>query len=200
MQPVVVRQLRVERGEKHRPLTDDDRRTFVLGEGLDRSADTFHLGGADEYGSHLADAANVDVGLERLRLPSVRVAPDVDVHDADDRIIAVGDRACTRDHAGARPEYRNAFARAHTERVEQPVRGRELPDRRGLTPRDDQPVGSGIFKSEDPAVRAKAIVEATTYYNDPDVLAKVTRGLGEPMRGLDVRSMPESERLADRGW
>ena len=61
-------------------------------------------------------------------------------------------------------------------------------------------VGSGIFKSEDPAVRAKAIVEATTYFNDPDVLAKVTRGLGEPMRGLDVRSMPESERLADRGW
>ena len=61
-------------------------------------------------------------------------------------------------------------------------------------------VGSGIFKSEDPAARAKAIVEATTYYNDPDVLAKVTRGLGEPMRGLDVRSMPESERLAERGW
>ncbi|MGZ4211861.1 MAG: pyridoxal 5'-phosphate synthase lyase subunit PdxS [Actinomycetota bacterium] len=61
-------------------------------------------------------------------------------------------------------------------------------------------VGSGIFKSEDPAARAKAIVEATTYYNDPDVLAKVTRELGEPMRGLDVRSMPESERLAERGW
>ncbi|MGH2795356.1 MAG: pyridoxal 5'-phosphate synthase lyase subunit PdxS [Actinomycetota bacterium] len=61
-------------------------------------------------------------------------------------------------------------------------------------------VGSGIFKSDDPAVRAKAIVEATTYFNDPDVLAKVTRGLGEPMRGLDVRSMPEDERLASRGW
>ena len=61
-------------------------------------------------------------------------------------------------------------------------------------------VGSGIFKSADPAVRAKAIVEATTYFNDPDVLAKVTRGLGEPMRGLDVRSMPEDERLASRGW
>ena len=61
-------------------------------------------------------------------------------------------------------------------------------------------VGSGIFKSDDPAARAKAIVEATTYFNDPDVLAKVTRGLGEPMRGLDVRSMPESERLAERGW
>src|SRR5436305_1512976 len=61
-------------------------------------------------------------------------------------------------------------------------------------------VGSGIFKSDDPAARAKAIVEATTYFNDPDVLAKVTRGLGEPMRGLDVRSMPESDRLAERGW
>jgi pyridoxal 5'-phosphate synthase pdxS subunit len=61
-------------------------------------------------------------------------------------------------------------------------------------------VGSGIFKSDDPAARAKAIVEATTYFNDPDVLAKVTRGLGEPMRGLDVRSMPPEERLAERGW
>jgi pyridoxal 5'-phosphate synthase pdxS subunit len=61
-------------------------------------------------------------------------------------------------------------------------------------------VGSGIFKSDDPAARAKAIVEATTYFNDPDVLAKVTRGLGEPMRGLDVRTMPEEERLAERGW
>ena len=61
-------------------------------------------------------------------------------------------------------------------------------------------VGSGIFKSDDPAPRAKAIVEATTYFNDPDVLAKVTRELGEPMRGLDVRSMPASERLAERGW
>ena len=61
-------------------------------------------------------------------------------------------------------------------------------------------VGSGIFKSDDPAHRAKAIVEATTYFNDPDVLAKVTRGLGEPMRGLDVRSMPREERLAERGW
>jgi len=61
-------------------------------------------------------------------------------------------------------------------------------------------VGSGVFKSDDPAARAKAIVEATTYFNDPDVLAKVTRGLGEPMRGLDVRTMPVEERLAERGW
>jgi pyridoxal 5'-phosphate synthase pdxS subunit len=61
-------------------------------------------------------------------------------------------------------------------------------------------VGSGIFKSDDPAPRARAIVEATTYYNDPDVLAKVSRGLGEPMRGLDVRSMPETDRFAGRGW
>jgi pyridoxal 5'-phosphate synthase pdxS subunit len=61
-------------------------------------------------------------------------------------------------------------------------------------------VGSGIFKSEDPARRARAIVEATTYFNDPDVLAKVTRGLGEAMRGLDVRTMPDDERLAGRGW
>ena len=61
-------------------------------------------------------------------------------------------------------------------------------------------VGSGIFKSDDPAPRARSIVEATTNFRDPDILAKVTRGLGEPMRGLDVRSMPVEERLADRGW
>src|SRR5436309_6563152 len=60
-------------------------------------------------------------------------------------------------------------------------------------------VGSGIFKSEDPAPRARAIVEATTYFNDPDVLAKVSRGLGEPMRGLDVASMNEEELLQTRG-
>jgi pyridoxal 5'-phosphate synthase pdxS subunit len=61
-------------------------------------------------------------------------------------------------------------------------------------------VGSGIFKSEDPAVRARAIVEATTYFQDPDMLAKVSRGLGEPMRGLDVGKMPEAELLQTRGW
>ncbi|HEX9236982.1 MAG TPA: pyridoxal 5'-phosphate synthase lyase subunit PdxS [Actinomycetota bacterium] len=61
-------------------------------------------------------------------------------------------------------------------------------------------VGSGIFKSEDPATRARAIVEATTYYQDPEILAKVSRGLGEPMRGLDVASMPQEELLQTRGW
>jgi pyridoxal 5'-phosphate synthase pdxS subunit len=61
-------------------------------------------------------------------------------------------------------------------------------------------VGSGIFKSGDPAPRARAIVEATTYYQDPDILAKVSRGLGEPMRGLDVAKMSEDELLQTRGW
>lgn len=60
-------------------------------------------------------------------------------------------------------------------------------------------VGSGIFKSSDPAARAKAIVEATTHYNDPEVLAKVSEGLGEPMKGLDVKTIPEKELLAARG-
>jgi pyridoxal 5'-phosphate synthase pdxS subunit len=59
-------------------------------------------------------------------------------------------------------------------------------------------VGSGIFKSGDPAKRARAIVEATTFFNDPDVIAKVSRGLGEPMVGIS--SVPEAERLAGRGW
>ncbi len=61
-------------------------------------------------------------------------------------------------------------------------------------------VGSGIFKSGDPAKRAKAIVEATTHYNDPDVIARVSRGLGEAMSGLSARSIPEKELLAPRGW
>ncbi len=61
-------------------------------------------------------------------------------------------------------------------------------------------VGSGIFKSQEPAPRARAIVEATTYFKDPEVLAKVSRGLGDPMRGLDLREIPAEERLAPRGW
>jgi pyridoxal 5'-phosphate synthase pdxS subunit len=61
-------------------------------------------------------------------------------------------------------------------------------------------VGSGIFKSGDPEVRAKAIVEATTYFNEPDIIAKVSRSLGEAMVGLNVNDIPQSERLASRGW
>ncbi|CAN5851168.1 pyridoxal 5'-phosphate synthase lyase subunit PdxS [soil metagenome] len=61
-------------------------------------------------------------------------------------------------------------------------------------------VGSGIFKSEEPARMARAVVEATTYFNDPDVLAKVSRGLGEPMRGIDLRDVPADKLLAPRGW
>jgi pyridoxal 5'-phosphate synthase pdxS subunit len=61
-------------------------------------------------------------------------------------------------------------------------------------------VGSGIFKSGDPAARARAIVEATTYFNEPDMVAKVSRGLGEAMVGINLDDVPESERLARRGW
>jgi pyridoxal 5'-phosphate synthase pdxS subunit len=61
-------------------------------------------------------------------------------------------------------------------------------------------VGSGIFKSEDPAPRARAIVEATTHFNDPDVLAKVSRGLGDPMPGLDIHEIGEEGLLQTRGW
>ncbi len=61
-------------------------------------------------------------------------------------------------------------------------------------------VGSGIFKSEDPERRARAIVEAVTYYDDPEILAKVSRGLGEPMRGLDVTKLSQDELLQTRGW
>ena len=61
-------------------------------------------------------------------------------------------------------------------------------------------VGSGIFKSGNPAQRAKAIVEATTHYQNPDILAKVSENLGEPMVGINVSSLSESEQLATRGW
>src|SRR5829696_312610 len=61
-------------------------------------------------------------------------------------------------------------------------------------------VGSGIFKSGDPAQRAAAIVQATTFHDDPDVIAKVSRGLGEPMVGINVSTLPEGERYATRGW
>src|SRR5438445_5123752 len=59
-------------------------------------------------------------------------------------------------------------------------------------------VGSGIFKSSDPDAQAKAIVEATAHFNDPEIVAKVSRGLGEPMRGEDAHSV--QVRLAERGW
>ena len=61
-------------------------------------------------------------------------------------------------------------------------------------------VGSGIFKSGNPESRAKAIVEATTHFRDPRIVAEVSRNLGEPMVGRSVSSMPESEHLAVRGW
>jgi len=59
-------------------------------------------------------------------------------------------------------------------------------------------VGSGIYKSADPAPRARAIVEATTHFNDPEILAKVSHGLGEPMPGLEIGTL--ETRLQDRGW
>jgi pyridoxal 5'-phosphate synthase pdxS subunit len=61
-------------------------------------------------------------------------------------------------------------------------------------------VGSGIFKSSDPARRAKAIVRATTHYQDAKIVAEVSRGLGEPMHGIAAAQVPEAERLQTRGW
>lgn len=61
-------------------------------------------------------------------------------------------------------------------------------------------VGSGIFKSADPPHRGAAIVKAVTHFNDPQILADVSKGLGEPMPGLEISSIPEAERLAVRGW
>jgi pyridoxal 5'-phosphate synthase pdxS subunit len=61
-------------------------------------------------------------------------------------------------------------------------------------------VGSGIFKSGDPPSRARAIVQAVTHYDDPAILAEISKGLGEPMVGIGVSELPENERLAIRGW
>ena len=61
-------------------------------------------------------------------------------------------------------------------------------------------VGSGIFKSGDPAKRAKAIVQAVTHYNDPKILAEVSENLGEPMVGINIDTIPEQEKMAHRGW
>src|SRR5688500_9244066 len=61
-------------------------------------------------------------------------------------------------------------------------------------------VGSGIFKSEDPARMANAIVQATTHFDNPSIIAEVSKGLGAPMRGLALEAIPEAERLAIRGW
>ena len=61
-------------------------------------------------------------------------------------------------------------------------------------------VGSGIFKSSDPASRAKAIVEATTHFRDADIIARVSRDLGEAMVGINISDIPDSERMQERGW
>jgi pyridoxal 5'-phosphate synthase pdxS subunit len=61
-------------------------------------------------------------------------------------------------------------------------------------------VGSGIFKSDDPAKRAKAVVRATTHWQDAKLVAEVSRGLGGAMRGIEISAIPETEKLATRGW
>ena len=61
-------------------------------------------------------------------------------------------------------------------------------------------VGSGIFKSSNPMLMAKAIVKATAYYNDPQILAEVSEGLGAAMKGIELKDIPKEERLAERGW
>jgi pyridoxal 5'-phosphate synthase pdxS subunit len=61
-------------------------------------------------------------------------------------------------------------------------------------------VGSGIFKSANPAVMAKAVVRATTHYQDAEIIAEVSKNLGEAMSGLDIKQIPDEELLASRGW
>ena len=61
-------------------------------------------------------------------------------------------------------------------------------------------VGSGIFKSENPRKTAEAIVQATLHFDNPKIIAEVSKGLGSPMRGISTVTIPEAERLAVRGW
>ena len=70
----------------------------------------------------------------------------------------------------------------------------------GLGSADGVFIGSGIFKSGNPAQRAAACVKATTFYNDPKVVADVSRGLGDAMVGINVADIPVPHRLAERGW
>ncbi|HAN87610.1 MAG TPA: pyridoxal 5'-phosphate synthase lyase subunit PdxS, partial [Firmicutes bacterium] len=61
-------------------------------------------------------------------------------------------------------------------------------------------VGSGIFKSDDPTAMAEAVVQAVANYKDPEMLARISKGLGDAMKGIDVSSMADEEKLQDRGW
>ncbi|MDI6900158.1 MAG: pyridoxal 5'-phosphate synthase lyase subunit PdxS [Anaerosomatales bacterium] len=61
-------------------------------------------------------------------------------------------------------------------------------------------VGSGIFKSGDPSTRARAIVEATTHFQEPEIIARVSKGLGEAMVGINISDIPDAERMQERGW
>jgi pyridoxal 5'-phosphate synthase pdxS subunit len=61
-------------------------------------------------------------------------------------------------------------------------------------------VGSGIFKSDNPRERAKAIVEAVAHYNEPEIIAKVSKNLGEAMTGIEIETIPKEQRLQERGW
>ena len=61
-------------------------------------------------------------------------------------------------------------------------------------------VGSGIFKSENPAKFANAIVQATTHYQDYDLIARLSQDLGDPMKGIDIATLSDAERMQDRGW
>ncbi len=61
-------------------------------------------------------------------------------------------------------------------------------------------VGSGIFKSDDPKIRARAIVEATTHFDNPKIIAQVSEGLGEAMKGIEISQIAAAERMQDRGW
>lgn len=61
-------------------------------------------------------------------------------------------------------------------------------------------VGSGIFKSDNPAKRAKAIVEAVTHFDDPKIIAEVSKGLGDAMKGIEISTISQEERLQERGW
>ena len=190
METEIAGELGMEGGRQHRALPAQDGMVIDTRQDVHAVAGPFHIRGSDEDGGHPAHAGDVEVGFEGVDLAAEGVAAHGEVDDAEAALIGAPVGLVQELHetghlpvplfcAGgiATPADASLVMQLGAEAVF---------------------VGSGIFKSEDPAVRAKAIVEATAHFRDPHIVAKVSRGLGEAMRGQDIAEL--DVKLAERGW